>query len=546
MIQAWEEIYASQYWRLVTLMTALSGSVADAEEAVQEAFARGLGLSGRRPPPEDPAAWLYRVAANVVRGKWRRALVAHRHRGELAGESQVASAADHSDDRLTLLAAMRGLPVEQRETLALHYLADLPIDAIANRMDVPIGTVKARLSRGRNALAAVLTQDISPADELRSARQPEFSAVRARGTRRARRRIVAAVAILTAIISTGVVWGSSQLARPEPVTPSPSPSPSPSAVTPTTSPTPSSRVDPRNTTLTLPDPQFFNVCGKGGSLTFVDGIATIPGGTWSIGQMTPIEGDLDGAPGAELVTTISCSVDSRIRLVALGAAPGGELSVLGYVIAPDADLMFDTASVRIEAGVVQVTPTFTYGHTGKRCYPKQVRGYSYRDGSFKQTSGPTDVPDLTTEIRQLDLRNAPLSLDVPGPTPGVSHLVCASMTDGVGSGVLREISSVAPVTYAFTIEPKGFATISTRDFAFALVTYRADGGPEVQSVQVIHRGTDAFEGQTLVYTGVDGVTSIDGVTVTGNRAIVTVTVNGGKQEWAYITKSASSTLWNRE
>ena len=38
-MQAWEEIYASQYMRLVTLMTR---SVAEAEEAVQEAFARGL------------------------------------------------------------------------------------------------------------------------------------------------------------------------------------------------------------------------------------------------------------------------------------------------------------------------------------------------------------------------------------------------------------------------------------------------------------------------------------------------------------------------
>ena len=231
--QAWAEIYASQYGRLVTLMTVLCGSVADAEEAVQEAFARGLGLWGRRTPPEDPAAWLYRVAVNVLRGKWRRALVAHRHRGTLAVEPPVA-AADHADDRLMLVAALRGLPAEQRETLALHYLADLPIAAIADRMDVPVGTVKARLSRGRNALAAMLSSDIPSGDDPRSVRQPEFSAIRQRGARRARRRIAAAAAILTAIVATGVVWGSSRLFRPEPVTPTPAPTvttpaPSPSA-----------------------------------------------------------------------------------------------------------------------------------------------------------------------------------------------------------------------------------------------------------------------------------------------------------------------------
>lgn len=126
-------------------------------------------------------------------GNWRRTLVAHRHRGEPAAEPPAASAADHADDRLMLLAAMR-TPAEQRETLALHFLADLPIEAIADRMEVPIGTVKARQSRGRNALAALLTQDIPRGDDLRSTRQPELSAVRQRAARRARRRGAAAAA----------------------------------------------------------------------------------------------------------------------------------------------------------------------------------------------------------------------------------------------------------------------------------------------------------------------------------------------------------------
>jgi RNA polymerase sigma-70 factor (ECF subfamily) len=51
---------------------------------------------------------------------------------------------------------MRRLPFEQREALALHYLADLPIEAVAMRVGSPVGTVKARLSRGREALARML------------------------------------------------------------------------------------------------------------------------------------------------------------------------------------------------------------------------------------------------------------------------------------------------------------------------------------------------------------------------------------------------------
>jgi RNA polymerase sigma-70 factor, ECF subfamily len=40
--------------------------------------------------------------------------------------------------------------------IALHYLADLPVQAIASELGVPTGTVKSRLSRGREALAASL------------------------------------------------------------------------------------------------------------------------------------------------------------------------------------------------------------------------------------------------------------------------------------------------------------------------------------------------------------------------------------------------------
>ena len=94
MNQAWEEIYASHYRRLVTLMTALCGSVTDAEEAVQEAFARGLGMSGRRPPPDDPQAWLYRVASNVVKARWRRTKVAQRIWPRLAAGEPVVSPAE--------------------------------------------------------------------------------------------------------------------------------------------------------------------------------------------------------------------------------------------------------------------------------------------------------------------------------------------------------------------------------------------------------------------------------------------------------------------
>jgi RNA polymerase sigma-70 factor (ECF subfamily) len=153
----WEEVYAGHYRRLVTLIAVVAGSPADAEEAVQEAFVRALGLTGHRPVPDNPEAWLYRVALNIARSRWRRLVTGRRHQVELIeGDHGDATEPSHSDSRLVLLAALKRLPYEQREALAMHYLADLPVEEIAVRVGSPTGTIKARLSRGRDALAKLL------------------------------------------------------------------------------------------------------------------------------------------------------------------------------------------------------------------------------------------------------------------------------------------------------------------------------------------------------------------------------------------------------
>jgi len=156
----WEEVYAGQYRRLVALVTAVAGSRPEAEEAVQEAFVRALGLTGRRAVVDDPEAWLYRVAVNVIRSRWRRLLIGRRIAAKAGAASETTPSKDaDTDARLALLDALRRLPYEQREALALHYLADLPIEAIAVRLGSPVGTVKARLARGRQALGRLLADD---------------------------------------------------------------------------------------------------------------------------------------------------------------------------------------------------------------------------------------------------------------------------------------------------------------------------------------------------------------------------------------------------
>ncbi|MEU6221846.1 sigma factor-like helix-turn-helix DNA-binding protein, partial [Streptomyces sp. NPDC047022] len=55
--------------------------------------------------------------------------------------------------------ALRRLPEAQRTAIVLHHLCDLSVEQIATETGVALGTVKARLSRGRSALAAHLVSE---------------------------------------------------------------------------------------------------------------------------------------------------------------------------------------------------------------------------------------------------------------------------------------------------------------------------------------------------------------------------------------------------
>jgi RNA polymerase sigma-70 factor (ECF subfamily) len=60
---------------------------------------------------------------------------------------------------VALIAALEQIPQAQRQALVLHHIADLPVHQVAVEVGVPEGTIKARLSRGRTALAALLADD---------------------------------------------------------------------------------------------------------------------------------------------------------------------------------------------------------------------------------------------------------------------------------------------------------------------------------------------------------------------------------------------------
>jgi len=152
-----EGFYRANYARLVGQMVAVVGDVHEAEDVVQEAFARASLHWSRVRGYHAPEAWVRRVALNYALSGLRRARyrrLAAERLGQF-GEAVPAATAEVVD----MVAALRRLPLRQREVLVLYYVVELPVTEIGLHLRLPVGTVKSRLARGRTALARQLGPD---------------------------------------------------------------------------------------------------------------------------------------------------------------------------------------------------------------------------------------------------------------------------------------------------------------------------------------------------------------------------------------------------
>lgn len=146
----------------------LSGSGADADDVVQEAFLRAFRLFGSFRGGEA-RPWLLAIVRNTWITGWQQRQAAgevcdydDEHAGEplpgwhegMPGPEQSLSRAE---DVQLVREALRRLPAVFREVLVLRELEDLPYRDIARILDVPPGTVMSRLSRGRAHLAGLVT-----------------------------------------------------------------------------------------------------------------------------------------------------------------------------------------------------------------------------------------------------------------------------------------------------------------------------------------------------------------------------------------------------
>jgi RNA polymerase sigma-70 factor (ECF subfamily) len=143
----------------------LSGSTADAEDLVQDTYVRAFRSEGRYEPGTNLRAWLFTILHNVAKNRWR-----DRARDAVTVDSDAVESSaegpglgmslrDTPEARLVdqalgaeLQAALDSLPESFRQAVWLRDVEEFSYAEIAAMLEIPIGTVMSRISRGRRLL----------------------------------------------------------------------------------------------------------------------------------------------------------------------------------------------------------------------------------------------------------------------------------------------------------------------------------------------------------------------------------------------------------
>ena len=166
---AFEELVAARSGEIYGLLFRLTENSEEARDLTQETFLRAFQNIGRFRGEADLRTWIYRIAINQARNRWRW----WRRRSR---DSTVSLDANHGSSDLPIIAtlaessanpeqttlaherevvlrmALRRLGLAYRETVILRDIEGFSYEEIATTLGINVGTVKSRLARGRQEL----------------------------------------------------------------------------------------------------------------------------------------------------------------------------------------------------------------------------------------------------------------------------------------------------------------------------------------------------------------------------------------------------------
>ncbi|MGE8207482.1 RNA polymerase sigma factor SigW [Heyndrickxia sp. NPDC080065] len=156
------EIYKDKVYQICYRML---GNSHEAEDIAQEAFIRAYMNINSFKQERKFSTWLYRIATNLCIDRLRKKKPDYYLDAEVAGTdgltmySQIAATEKTPDLEVedlevheTIQMAIFSLPEKYRSAIVLKYLEELSLIEISQILDLPLGTVKTRIHRGREAL----------------------------------------------------------------------------------------------------------------------------------------------------------------------------------------------------------------------------------------------------------------------------------------------------------------------------------------------------------------------------------------------------------
>jgi RNA polymerase sigma-70 factor (ECF subfamily) len=157
-----------QRWQgpLVNLAYRFCRDRARAEDLAQEAFVRAFRNLAMWRREAAFSTWLFALATNLCRSEIRRippAPLQVQEVAELIDPRRVDDDAETEDRDRVVRRALQSLPEKYRDALLLFYFHDMDVAQAARSLSLPEGTVKARLSRGRDILGRKLAAMLATA-----------------------------------------------------------------------------------------------------------------------------------------------------------------------------------------------------------------------------------------------------------------------------------------------------------------------------------------------------------------------------------------------